>query len=111
MRACSGCGRAIASGRRCAKCERSSPSPPSYGSGHRRRRAVWVPVVASGRVRCARGAACLRADIVSGRRLGGLIRRGEVWNLDHRDDGRGYLGPAHADCNLAAGAAKREERR
>jgi hypothetical protein len=31
---------------------------------------------------------------------------GTRWHLDHRDDKLGYLGPAHAMCNLRA-AAKR----
>jgi hypothetical protein len=65
----------------------------------------WASVVAAGRVRCARGRACKRAEFVDGVLVGGLIRRGDVWQLDHRDDGRGYLGPSHADCNARAGAA------
>lgn len=111
MRACGVCGTAIASGRRCARCARSAPPAPDYGTDHRRRRAILAPIVATGRVRCARGAACLRAEVIRGRKVGGLIKRGQIWNLDHRDDGRGYLGPSHADCNQAAGARRREENR
>jgi hypothetical protein len=29
------------------------------------------------------------------------IRPGGAWDLDHRDDGPGYLGPSHARCNRA----------
>ena len=28
------------------------------------------------------------------------------WHLDHTDDGRGYLGVAHAKCNTRKGAIK-----
>lgn len=29
-----------------------------------------------------------------------------AWDLDHTDDGAGYLGPAHATCNRSKGARK-----
>ncbi len=38
-------------------------------------------------------------------RCGLPILAGQAWDLDHRDDRRGYLGPAHARCNRSAGAA------
>lgn len=61
--------------------------------------------VASGLVRCARGGECKFAELVDGVLVGGLIRRGERWELDHADDGVGYLGASHAVCNARAGAA------
>lgn len=39
-------------------------------------------------------------------RCGVLIVPGDELDLDHTDDGRGYLGMAHAACNRAAGARK-----
>jgi hypothetical protein len=36
-------------------------------------------------------------------RCGQLIPIGAPWHLDHSDDGRGWLGPSHAYCNLKAG--------
>lgn len=62
-----------------------------------RRRAVWVPRVASGVVRCARGAACRFA--VDG--VGGLIRPGDLWDLGHAD-GESVGGPEHRACNRGA---------
>jgi hypothetical protein len=52
-------------------------------------RARLAPAVAAGTVRCAR--------------CGELIGQGEKWELDHRDDGRGWLGPSHQRCNARAG--------
>ena len=46
-------------------------------------------MVATGTVRCAR---CHE-----------LIGREEKWELDHRDDGRGWLGASHQRCNSRAG--------
>lgn len=109
MRACGICGKAIARGRRCRACKIAAPARPVYGADHRRRRKLVGQLVAGGRVRCARGAACKFAELVDGRRLGGFIKRGEAWDLDHRDDGAGYLGATHAICNRAAGSAVREQ--
>src|SRR5262245_60679877 len=39
-------------------------------------------------------------------RCGRPLRRGDAVDLDHRDDGRGYLGLAHAHCNRSAGATR-----
>lgn len=39
-------------------------------------------------------------------RCGVPIVPGDELDLDHTDDGRGYLGMAHASCNRAAGARK-----
>jgi hypothetical protein len=52
----------------------------------------WAPIVATGQVPCAR---C---------RL--LIRPGEKWHLDHREDRLGWLRPSHAYCNEKAGAER-----
>jgi hypothetical protein len=32
-----------------------------------------------------------------------LIASDEKWELDHRDDGKGWLGPSHRSCNRSAG--------
>ena len=61
------------------------------GAAHRAMRARLEPVVATGEVGCAR--------------CGQLIGQGEEWQLDHRDDGRGWLGPSHRQCNAKAGWA------
>jgi hypothetical protein len=34
---------------------------------------------------------------------GELIESDEKWELDHRDDGHGWLGPSHQRCNSRAG--------
>lgn len=39
-------------------------------------------------------------------RCGRLIRDGEPLELDHRDDGAGYLGMSHTNCNRVAGGRK-----
>jgi hypothetical protein len=78
-----------------------------YGREHRVRRSSVGAVVATGTVRCARGSECLEAEYVGGRLLGGFIRRGQAFDLDHTDDRRGYLGASHARCNRVAGARKR----
>ena len=59
-----------------------------YGVVHRTMRRRLGSVVATGTVPCAR--------------CGDLIGAGERWELDHRDDGRGY-GPSHFRCNRRAG--------
>jgi hypothetical protein len=74
------------------------------------RRSSVGAVVATGTVRCARGADCEFAETVGGVLIGGLIEPGSDWHLDHRDDRRGYLGASHARCNTVAGARKRWER-
>jgi hypothetical protein len=59
-----------------------------YGSTHQATRKRWEPVVEAG------GATCVRCGLP--------ILRGARWHLDQRDDRGGYLGPAHAKCNLRA---------
>jgi excisionase family DNA binding protein len=69
-----------------------STTARGYGSRHQAERRRWALVVESGAALCVR--------------CGLPIAPGARWHLDHRDDGLGYLGPAHAMCNLRA-AAKR----
>jgi hypothetical protein len=59
---------------------------------HQKLRRRWAPAVAAGVVNCAR--------------CGQLIRPGQVWDLDHRDDRVGYLGPAHRKCNRSTSKPK-----
>ena len=78
------------------------------GSGHRELRARWKPVVDTGRVRCARAAECCWAE----GKLGGLIARGQAWDLGHDDnDPRRYIGPEHRRCSRRTSShrAAREE--
>ena len=72
---------------------RSRSQPAKYGSQHRRLRAQLVPVVATGRMRCAR--------------CGEQIAPGEEWDLDHADGRDGeYLGPSHKSCHRATSVAE-----
>ena len=63
-----------------------------YGVVHKTMRARLAPVVAAGKSTCGR--------------CGELIEPDTPWQLDHRDDGRGWLGPSHASCNQRAGWEK-----
>jgi hypothetical protein len=69
---------------------RRSTTERGLGSSHQRNRSRWARVVVGG--------------AVARTRWGPSIARGEAWDLDHRDDRSGYLGPAHASCNRRAGA-------
>ena len=68
---------------------------------HRGSRARWKPLVATGLVRCARGEACSRSELVGGERVGGLIAPGEAWHLGHADH-ESVGGPEHVPCSVAA---------
>lgn len=59
---------------------------------HKAMRRRLEPIVQTGTVPCAR--------------CGELIEPGSEWHLDHRDDGRGWLGPSHKACNLRGGWEK-----
>jgi hypothetical protein len=59
-----------------------------YGYGHKRLRRRYQREVEAGLATCCR---CLKP-----------IRPDDRWHLDHAADGDGYLGPAHARCNLSA---------
>jgi hypothetical protein len=63
-----------------------------YTNAHVARRRQLEPLVATGRVACCR--------------CGELIHPQQTWHLDGRDDRRGYLGLAHATCNLRAAGIK-----
>ena len=79
--------------------------PGGLGGGGRR---WWL----RGWVRCARGGACGRAELVDGELVGGLIRPDEAWHLGH-PDGESVGGPEHRRCNAGApsrlGARRRRE--
>jgi hypothetical protein len=66
-----------------------------YGMAHKAMRARLAPVLATGTVKCAR--------------CDELIGTDEKWELDHRDDGRGWLGCSHQRCNARAGWEKMVE--
>jgi hypothetical protein len=63
-----------------------------YGPAHRELRRRLEPVVQAGKATCAR---CSEP-----------IEPGSKWELDHRDDGKGWLGPSHRGCNRSAGWEK-----
>jgi len=64
-----------------------------YGEAHRRVRRRVARDVQAGVAVCVR--------------CGGPLAAGSDWHLDHRDDGDGYLGPAHAGCNVRAANERR----
>jgi predicted kinase len=63
-----------------------------YGAAHRRERARWAPVVASGEATCAERV-CLKLS-----RWIDPVEDAD-WELAHTIDRSGYLGPAHFICN------------
>ena len=76
------------------KPRKKRPFYPSsrYNGPHKATRTRLDPVVKTGTVTCVR--------------CGELIEPGEEWQLDHKDDGPGWLGPAHVKCNARAGWEK-----
>lgn len=81
---------------------------PVYDANHRHRRRIEARRVATGTVRCARGADCRRAEDGQG----GLIDPGEAWDLGHVDgDPTRYSGPEHAACNRATKSHQPPRRR
>ena len=67
-----------------------------YGSNHDARRRQVKPLVDAGNAICSR--------------CGNPISPREQWHLDHTDDRQGYLGVAHAYCNLRAAGIKTAKR-
>jgi hypothetical protein len=63
-----------------------------YGSAHDARRRQVKPLVDSGNAICSRCA--------------NPISPHERWHLDHADNRQGYIGVAHAYCNLRAAGIK-----
>jgi hypothetical protein len=79
---------------RCEHCRRASwrargtTAERGYGADHERLRARWAPIVAAGRVNCAR---CHEQ-----------ILPADAWDLGHSDTDRTqYGGPEHRACNRA----------
>jgi hypothetical protein len=68
-----------------------------YGSVHYARRRQVAPLVNAGKAVCSR--------------CGRPISPRELWHLDHADDRQGYLGVAHAYCNLRAAGIKSHQQR
>jgi hypothetical protein len=59
-----------------------------YGLEHQQERKRWASIVAAGQAVCTR---CKQP-----------IAPGANWHLDHTNDRLGYLGVAHASCNIRA---------
>jgi hypothetical protein len=75
--------------KRCDDCQVSS----SQSTAHRAERKRWAAMLdEEGSLPCTR---CQYP-----------VTRDQLWHLDHSEDRSGYLGVAHARCNLQAGAAK-----
>jgi hypothetical protein len=73
-----------------AEAERGSRQQRGYDRKHDALRKQWAPIVATGRVKCAR--------------CGLLIKAGTKWDLGHNDEDRTrWTGPEHARCNRGAG--------
>lgn len=72
-----------------------STTARGYGWTHQAERRRWEPVVDSGSALCVR--------------CGRPIIPGTRWHLDHTEDKLGYLGPAHARCNLSAAGKRGNE--
>lgn len=84
---------------RCPACTRAADrargtrQERGYGAEHDKLRAQWAPIVATGRVKCARCDEPIPADA--------------PWDLGHHDlDRSRYTGPEHAACNRATNGRK-----
>lgn len=87
---------------------RPSTNARGYGSTHQQLRRRWAPRVATGTVRCARGAGCLFAT----NGVAALIAPGARWDLGHDDRDRlTYTGPEHEKCNRAVKSHQPSRRR
>jgi hypothetical protein len=98
----------------CKRCQLAARKPRDlvlyHNPRHRGARRRWEPIVLTGTVRCARGAACKHAETVDGRLVGGLIRPGERWHLGHADE-ESVGGPEHVKCNTGAPSRLEARRR
>jgi hypothetical protein len=65
-----------------------------YGGQHKMIRRLWAERIRAGDVPCVRCGEPIIPD---------PTMRGGGWELDHADDGNGYLGPSHRHCNRLAG--------
>lgn len=75
---------------------RAAQEPARYGSQHQKLRRAMAQEVAAGGVLCVR--------------CGESISPLEGFDLDHADNGNGYLGAAHISCNRGHLSIKRRER-
>lgn len=62
--------------------------PARYGGAHQRARQAALRLVRAGNARCSRCGLPIGVD--------------EEFDLDHADDGNGYLGVSHVGCNRSA---------
>ena len=70
---------------------------------HRGARRRWASIVATGTVRCRRGAACRFAEWLNDELVGGLIEPGTPWHLGHWDgEGERVVSPEHRICNVGS---------
>lgn len=95
MKPCLDCKRPTP-GTRCPECERSrdrargTRQQRGYGAEHNKQRARWLPLVATGNVKCWR--------------CGDYITAGARWDLGHDDHDRTkYRGPEHIGRECKAG--------
>lgn len=65
-----------------------------YGPEHRKLRATWKPIVATGTVNC-HAVVCIEPE----RR----IQPDDTWDLGHTRDGTAWTGPEHRSCNRSDG--------
>src|SRR5262245_39617179 len=78
-----------------ARRKRATTTGRGYGIHHQRTREHWAVVVSSGTAICPR---CNKPILPT-----------QAWDLDHRDDRRGYLGVSHSECNRGAGNRRQGE--
>jgi hypothetical protein len=73
-----------------------------YGIEHKRKRAEWAPVVATGQARC-HAKRCLHPSRA--------IDPDEAWDLGHNESRTRWTGPEHARCNRSEGATRGNKQR
>lgn len=84
----------------------ASTTARGYGTAHQKERARWQPVVRAGLAECQQG---LPGNGSSGTCVMPTrhIQPDTPWHLGHNDTRTAYIGPTHAQCNLAAAAFTR----